>query len=263
MPGPGGGDSSVKGAGREVFSLTLDRLQDLPEPCVSCIFWELNPALAAGSIAGGHPGQDKESWLSSALLEWGSVGQIVYVDGVPAGYITFAPPHLVPRAVAFPTAPVSADAVMLMAARVIPDFAGQGLGRVLIQRAAKDVMRRGVRAVEAFGYRGDPASRKATCVIPASFLTAVGFKTVREHRTYPRLRLDLRTALTWREDMEAAVERLLASVRTPSLSKGRQAGAGARVAEPEAFRAGPRFCHGPLLPGPAVSQSVEARSLAL
>lgn len=212
----------MRGVGREVFSLTLDRLQDLPEPCVSCIFWEIDPALAAESIAGGDPGLDKESWLSSVLLQWGSVGQIGYVDGVPAGYITYAPPYAVPRAVAFPTAPVSADAVLLMTARVIPEFAGQGLGRVLIQVAAKDVMRRGVRAVEAFGYQGNPDSPKAACVIPAKFLTAVGFKTVREHHTYPRLRLDLRTALTWREDMEAAVERLLAAVRSPSLSQGRR-----------------------------------------
>jgi len=213
----------MRGVGREVFSLTLDRFQDLPEPCSSCIFWELDPALAMGSMASGEPGLDKEAWLSSALLEWGSVGQIVYVDEVPAGYITYAPPYLVPRATAFPTAPVAADAVILMTARVIPDYAGQGLGRVLIQGAAKDVMRRGVRAVEAFGYLGDPSSPKAACVIPARFLTAVGFKTVREHRTYPRLRLDLRTALTWREDMEAAVERLLAAVRTPSLVQGRRA----------------------------------------
>src|SRR5665647_1811608 len=217
----------MRGVGREVFSLTLDRLRDLPDPCVSCIFWELDPALAAESIAGGEPGLDKESWLSSALLEWGSVGQIAYVDGVPAGYITYAPPYLVRRAAAFPTAPVAADAVILMATRVVPDFAGQGLGRVLIQGAAKDVMRRGIRAVEAFGYLGEPDSPKAGCVIPAKFLTAVGFKTVREHRTYPRLRLDLRTALTWREDMEAAVERLLAAVRSPSLSQSRRA-SGAR-----------------------------------
>jgi len=161
--------------------------------------------------------------LSAAMLEWGSVGQIAYVDEVPAGYVTYAPPYLVPRSAAFPTSPVSADAVILMAARVVPDFAGQGLGRVLIQSAAKDVMRRGVRAIEAFGYRGDPDSPKGRCVIPVGFLTAVGFKTVREHRTYPRLRLDLRTTLTWREDMEAAVERLLASVRAPSLSQGRRA----------------------------------------
>jgi hypothetical protein len=213
----------VTGNGREVFSLTLDRMKDLPEPCATCIFWELNPALAAASVARGDPVLDKESWLSSALLEWGSVGQIGYLAGVPAGYITYAPPHLVPRATAFPTAPVSADAVMLMTARVIPRFAGQGLGRVLIQGAAKDVLRRGVRAVEAFGYRGNPNSPKAACVIPADFLTAVGFKTVREHRNYPRLRLDLRNALTWREDVEAAVERLLASVRKPAMSPPRRA----------------------------------------
>lgn len=213
----------MSGAGRQVSSLTLDRVQDLPEPCASCIFWELDPALAAGSIARGDPGLDKEAWLSAAMLEWGSVGQIAYVDGVPAGYVTYAPPYLVPRAAAFPTSPVSADAVILMTARVVPDFAGQGIGRVLIQSAAKDVMRRGVRAIEAFGYRGDPNSAKAACVVPVGFLTAVGFKTVREHRTYPRLRLDLRTTLTWREDMEAAVERLLASVRAPSLSEGRRA----------------------------------------
>lgn len=213
----------VSGFGREVFSLTLDRMGDMPEPCVSCIFWEVDPVLAAASIARGDPGLDKESWLSAALLEWGSVGQIGYVDGVPAGYVSYAPPYLVPRAAAFPTSPVSADAVILMTARVVPEFAGQGLGRVLIQGAAKDVMRRGVRAVEAFGYRGDPDSPIATCLVPADFLTAVGFKTVREHRTYPRLRLDLRTTLTWREDMEAAVERLLASVRSPSLSQGRRA----------------------------------------
>jgi GNAT superfamily N-acetyltransferase len=150
------------------------------------------------------------------------VGQIVYVDEVPAGYVTYAPAYLVPRAAAFPTAPIAADAVMLMTAHVLPEYVGQGLGRVLIQVAAKDVMRRGIRALEAFGYLGDAESHKAACVIPARFLTAVGFKTVREHRTYPRLRLDLRTALTWREDMETAVERLLAAVRSPSLSQGRR-----------------------------------------
>ena len=213
----------MSGAGRQVVSLTLDRIHDVPDPCASCIFWEVDPALVAASIARGDPALDKESWLSAALLEWGSVGQIAYVDGVPAGYVTYAPPYLVPRGAAFPTAPVSADAVILMTARVVPEFSGQGLGRVLIQGAAKDVMRRGVRAIEAFGYRGEADSPKAACLIPADFLTAVGFKTVREHRTYPRLRLDLRTTLTWREDMEAAVERLLSSVRAPSLSQSRRA----------------------------------------
>jgi hypothetical protein len=41
----------------------------------------------------------------------------------------------------------------------------------------------------------------------------VGFRTARDHATYPRLRLDLRTALRWRGEVEQAVERLLAPVR--------------------------------------------------
>src|SRR6266566_3627525 len=40
----------------------------------------------------------------------------------------------------------------------------------------------------------------------------VGFKTVRQHARYPRLRLELKTALSWREDVEVALERLLGSM---------------------------------------------------
>ena len=134
---------------------------------------------------------------------------MVYVDGRFAGYITYAPAHLVPRALAFPTAPVSRDAIVLVTARIDPEYAGQGLGRVLVQSAAKDVLRRGHKALEAYGS----GSGRTDCLLPAEFLTAVGFRTARDHVTYPRLRLDLRTALRWRGEVEQAVERLLAPVR--------------------------------------------------
>jgi hypothetical protein len=137
----------------------------------------------------------------------------------------YAPPHLVPRAMAFPTAPVSADAVLLMTGRVLPEFAGAGLGRMLVQGVAKDLTRRGVRAIEAYALsseRTPPDSRYVAsggCMLPADFLLSVGFKTVRPHHRYPRLRLDLRTALSWREDVEQAIERLLGSVRAPVLTR--------------------------------------------
>ena len=134
---------------------------------------------------------------------------MAYVDGRFAGYITYAPAHLVPRALAFPTAPVSRDAIVLVTARIDPEYAGQGLGRVLVQSAAKDVLRRGHKALEAYGS----GSERTDCLLPAEFLTAVGFRTARDHVTYPRLRLDLRTALRWRGEVEQAVERLLAPVR--------------------------------------------------
>ena len=59
---------------------------------------------------------------------------------------------------------------------------------------------------------GEPSTPPGGCVVPADFLLAVGFKTVRPHHRFPRLRLDLRNALSWREDVEVALERLLGSM---------------------------------------------------
>ena len=101
------------------------------------------------------------------------MGRIAYVDGQPVGYVTYAPAHLVPRVTGFPTAPVSGDAVLLMTAAVSPEHAGQGLGRVLVQAAAKDLHRRDIRAMEAFGRFGAPA-RAARGVRPAGGLPVGG-----------------------------------------------------------------------------------------
>lgn len=211
-------------SGRRVAPLTLDCLDDLPHTCRGCVFWELAPVAADAARRAGDTAFEKEAWLSAALLEWGSVGRIAYVDDVAAGYLLYAPPHLVPRSVAFPTAPVSGDAVLLMTGRINPEFSGGGIGRMLVQGVAKDLTRRGVRAIEAFGFEGhtppdgDRYAAAPGCVLPADFLRSVGFKTVRPHHRHPRLRLDLRTTLSWREDVEQALERLLGSVRIPALT---------------------------------------------
>jgi hypothetical protein len=209
--------------GRRLSPLTLDTLGDLPDPCRSCVGWELDPVAARRAAETGDTAFEKEAWVSATLLEWGSCGRIAYVDEMPAGFVMYAPPAFVPRAMAFPTSPVSADAVLLMTARVLPLWTGGGLARMLIQAAAKDLTRRGVKAVEAFGLAADTAPAEgegpgAGCLVPADLLLAVGFKTVRQHRRYPRLRLELKTALSWREDVEQALERILGTVRTPALT---------------------------------------------
>jgi len=198
---------------RRLASVTLDNLDDLPRRCRRCVFWELDPVGRARAEETGDTEFEKEAWVSATLLEWGSCGKLVYVDGVPAGYVMFAPPAYVPRAVAFPTSPVSADAVLLMTGHVLPEFTGMGLGRMLVQGVAKDLIRRGVRAAEAFG---DKNWEGPNCVLPADYLLSVGFKTVRPHPRYPRLRLELKTAVSWKEDVEVALERLLQSMTPES-----------------------------------------------
>lgn len=209
---------------RRLVSITLDNLDDLPRRCRSCVYWELDPVSAERACANADAELEKEAWISDTLLEWGSCGHLLYVDAVPAGYILYAPPAYVPRAVAFATSPPSSDAVLLMTARLIPEFTGGGLGRSLVQAVARDVARRGIRAIEAFG-RVDKAMNGHSdsepdygCLLPADYLLAVGFKTVRPHPKTPRLRLDVRTTASWREDVEYALDRLLAGVQVPALA---------------------------------------------
>ena len=179
-------------------------------PCRDCTLWEI----------GSRPNElaDKDDWVSAVLLDWGSCGQVVYVDGEVAGFAMYAPPEYVEGARSLVSASVSVDAVLLMTARITAPHQGSGLGRVLIQSVAKDLMRRRrVRGLEAFG---DAQGRENGCVVPAAFLTAVGFKTVQAHPRYPRLRLDLRGVLSWRDDVELAVERWLGAIRPGSIRPG-------------------------------------------
>ncbi|MEP6696739.1 MAG: GNAT family N-acetyltransferase [Pseudonocardiales bacterium] len=194
---------------RRLVSLTMDTLEDLPPRCRRCAFWELDPVSRERVEETGGSALAKAAWVSATLLEWGSCGKIIYVDGAPAGYAMFAPPSYVPRSVAFPSSPVGPDAALLLTAHILPEFAGGGLGRILVQGVAKDMLRRNIRAIEAFG---DLCWDGPACIVPADHLLAVGFKTVRPHSRYPRLRLELKTALTWREDVEGALERLLGTL---------------------------------------------------
>ena len=189
---------------RRLAAITLDNLGDVADGPRRCLFWELGP----GMDRDGDPEQVKEAWVSSVLLEWGPCGTLVYIDGVPAGHVFYAPAAMVPRSTSFPTSPVGDDAILLTSAQVRSEFAGQGLGRVLVQAVARDAVKRGIRAVEAFGA----GSRLDDCLLPVGFLQAVGFKTVRRHPRVPRMRLDLRTTLSWRGDVEAALDRLLATI---------------------------------------------------
>jgi hypothetical protein len=174
------------------------------------------------------------------MLEWGTCGQVALatpeadpdrsITEPPClGYVLYAPPRAVPRAQRFPTAPVSADAVLLTSMKVEPGQA-EDLPHSLVARVIDELVRRGVRALEAFG-RTEAASelqdpRNADqdvrpvleslgdcsvdhCIIDAEFLKDVGFVVVAPHTYFPRLRLELDKGLGWKAEVEAALERLL------------------------------------------------------
>jgi hypothetical protein len=85
---------------------------------------------------------------------------------------------------------------------------------MLVQGMARDLIERGgIAAVEAFGDTRGPGRRGRAAASPGGLPDQRGFKTQRAHATTPRMRMDLRTTLSWREELEGALERLLGAVR--------------------------------------------------
>jgi GNAT superfamily N-acetyltransferase len=190
---------------RRLVDLTLDNLVELP------------------AVDGCSPSEAtaREEWVRATLLEWGTCGTLLLIDGCYVGFALYAPSGYVPRSGAFPTAPVSSDAVLLTEVYVMAELRGQGLGRLLSQSVARAVIQRGIRAIEAFGRYQDDGEG---CVLPVDYLVSVGFKVLREHRRTPRLRLDIRSLASWREDVESVLGRLITTVTpgapAPSLYSG-------------------------------------------
>jgi GNAT superfamily N-acetyltransferase len=196
---------------RRTVRLTLDNLATLPGPCRTCLFWELDPVRRARVCAEDAFGE-KEAWVSEVLREWGSCGQVAVVDEETVGYVIYAPTAFVPGSWSLPTAPISPDALQMTALYVDPAAIGGGIGRLLVQGMARDLIKRGgIRAVEAFGETR--VGRAGRCVVPADFLSSVGFKTQRAHPVHPRMRMELKSTVTWKDEVEQALEKLLGAVR--------------------------------------------------
>ncbi|RBO91657.1 hypothetical protein [Nocardia puris] len=238
-----------------VTALTLGGLDNLPAHARRCVFWEIDPAVAEDSRAFSDPVFEKEAWLSTVMLEWGSCGQVANVDGKVAGCALYSPPSAVPRAGLFPTSPVSPDAVLLTTLRTELPYRDEDVAHALLRAVVTDLIRRGVRALEAFGLRSEPPAKRLTdrlvgsmtlmerigaplrgsaasasaecspqtCMIDADLLEEFGFEVVAAHHRFPRLRLELDSDHGWKEDVERALDQLLAaaSITAPTRAGAR------------------------------------------
>lgn len=196
---------------RQIRDLTHTNVDDIPRPCRGCVFWEYLPADRA-LLSGAHDGDfEKEAWCSEISLVSGSAGKVAYVDDIAAGFALCGAQEAFHGAGVFPLR-ISRDALFLAVVRVLPGFAGLGIGKDLVLAVAKEAKVRGKKAVEAYG---DRTWQHEACIVPAPFLEIVGFRVRRDHPRFPLYRLDIGSLAKHRKNVEAAVEAFLESVLTP------------------------------------------------
>lgn len=218
--------ANIEYVSRKTVRLTVDHLQEMAEPQRSCVYWQLTP-VDAGRLDAEERAAEKERWVSTVLREWGSCGRVAMADGRQVGHALYAPPAWLPGAARLPTSPSTPDAVVLASVYVEPFARGGGIGRLLVQGVAADLVERGFTAVETYG---DTRGRTSGCVLPSDFWGSVGFKTQRAHATTPRMRMELRSAISWKDEVELALEKVWGVVRPAKQKAARPIGGSVRTA---------------------------------
>jgi GNAT superfamily N-acetyltransferase len=191
---------------RKIRPLTIERIADLPEPCMSCAVWETGGrARVACAPAGAR--EELAEWVGEVRSSWGDCGRIAYENGEPLGFVKYAPGQYFPQARSMPSGAPDDDAVLLACLHVDSDIRDAGLGRVLLQAALRDLVSRGERVVEAYGVSA-AADRDRIPLMSVEFLLRQGFSVARPHPTYPLMRLELKTLASWTDNIEAVLEAL-------------------------------------------------------
>ena len=166
-----------------VAGLTGVTLQDAPQVCHDCIWWQ-------GSV-------EKRRWIERAELDWGAWGAVYRDDdGTVIGSMQYGPAELFPRARDLPAGPPSDDAVLVTCAYLL-GRASPWVMQSLFLAAIGDARDKKAGALETFGYRypeGESPHERFfvhRTVFPRDFLSDFGFETVRRLGRIELVRLEL------------------------------------------------------------------------
>ena len=158
-----------------VEGLTGVTLQDAPEVCHGCVWWQ--------SRAGRRV--DKRKWIEKAETEWGPWGTVYFDnDGQLLGSMQYGPASLFPRAAELPAGPPSSDAVLVTCAYLV-DESSPWVMQSLFLAAIGDARDKGAKALETFAYRyaeGESQYERFLVhktIFPSDFLADLGFYALR------------------------------------------------------------------------------------
>lgn len=190
-----------------IAALTPDRAAELVELWASGGFDE---SLPVEGLAAAHDAEEEADWIRLALDTFGDCGRLLYGDEGLIAYARYGPPELFAGKAGGLAARVRPDAILMPGLVVASHMDGAGLAKLLLQAVEKDLFKRGFAAIEAFACAADPEGPPRACW-PVEFYEGHGFKA-RAYGPPPAIvRLELRTIVSWTDNLEAVLDALLAA----------------------------------------------------
>lgn len=146
----------------EVVDIREDNLQDIPETCRGCVYWEFPEEFKDGEARVQRRSEfedKKRKWFIQTLQEFGTCGKIVYHKGKPVGYAQYAPSKRLLKVNEYQSKPAGKieEGVVFLSCLYISDehLRGTGLGERLLGIIIDDLRRRGFKTIETFARRSD------------------------------------------------------------------------------------------------------------
>jgi GNAT superfamily N-acetyltransferase len=177
-----------------IETLAENNLKDLPdldgppESCRFCLYWEFPKEWNRLQSSTDECLKRKTAWVKNLAEGFGPVGKVLYYEDRGVGYCQYAPVEYLPAGNEHPTGTVSQDAVLLSCLFIGDSrLRKKGLGTRLLKAACDELRKKGVKALETFGRKGNPENPSG----PVEFYLKAGFKILKDDPEYPLLRLDL------------------------------------------------------------------------
>lgn len=153
-----------------IVPITFANVSQLEDQAATATTWELPWVENQRPTICDDPGFDKQLWIQSVLMHWGTCGFTAFVGTGetdaklrPAATAFFAPASYFPGYGVLASAPVSPDAILLSHVYVAAAYIGLYMEQQLIGAVVEHARRRGVKAVEAFARVGAPLGLEDLC----------------------------------------------------------------------------------------------------
>jgi len=178
-----------------IRDVTESNLNDVPEPCKSCLYWsfpeEFDWTKRKVSEWKQKYERKKKQWITQTLSEFGSCGKILYHNNAPAGYAEYGPSNRFLQIKEYKSHPVGKieDGIVFLSCLYIADknLRGKGLGERLLDSIIADLKTRGFKAVETFALRSSSNNPSG----PVELYLKKGFHIKDEtNPVFPLVRLD-------------------------------------------------------------------------
>ena len=175
-----------------VRGITRENLDDLPEPCRSCLYWEFPEDSEKAKLLKSELTRKKKAWFLQTLREFGNCGKFVYYDNSVVGYAQYAPIAYLPNIGSYESKLVGRleDGIVFLSCLYITEKAlrGRGMGIKLLEGIVLDLKKRGFKAVETFARRGSSNNPSG----PIELYLKKGFQIKDEtNPEFPLVRLEL------------------------------------------------------------------------